>query len=265
MSTALDEIAHAEFPEAIKPALSRLTKAPIRVNASRCVWALGTIVFCLIVLNLGTRIPLSLATGEISAGVVEVAYRFDLDRENTLGAWYSSLTLFFSAVLLGIIARDKFAQRDKFAFHWAMLALIFVSMSLDESAAIHEISMVPLRRFWGLSGFFYFAWIVPGAVALVVLALAYIRFLWHLDQTTQKLFMLAAATFVGGALLLESLGGMLAESEGFHSLAYILVSTLEESCEMLGILIFIYALVKYLGQTLGTLSLDFRFDAGAAK
>ena len=202
----------------------------LTVSSTQVVRVLGAIVLGLVALNLMTRLALYGVDGNVSGGAQEVAFRFDLDRENTLASWYSSLALFSCAGLLALIARIKFAQRAAFAAHWAWLAAGFAAMSLDESAAIHEISMVPLRRILDLHGFFYFAWVVPGACAVLAIALAYLRFLAQLERPTRKLVLTAAGTFVGGALGLEALGGMLAESQGFNSLSYILISTLEETC-----------------------------------
>jgi hypothetical protein len=227
------------------------------INGRSVVRVLGTFVLGLVLLNLATRLAICAVDGDIGGGMREVAYRFDLDRENTLAAWYSSLTLLACASLLAVFSWKSFSIRAPFAAHWACLAAGFAMMSLDESAAVHEISIVPLRRILDLHGLFYFAWVVPGACAVLGIAVAYFRFLLHLDRTTRNRFLAAGAIFVGGAMGLEAIGGMLVEWQGFQSVPYVLVSTLEETCEMVGILIFLYALIDYSACRLQKLCLCF--------
>jgi hypothetical protein len=60
---------------------------------------------------------------------------------------------------------------NKLSLGWLGLALAFVFLSLDEATQIHEFFIGYFRIDFGLSGYFYSAWIIPYGVALVVLAL----------------------------------------------------------------------------------------------
>ena len=46
---------------------------------------------------------------------------------------------------------------------------------------------------------------------------------------------------------MELVGGLVVESRGFDAPLYVLVMTIEESLEMIGIMTLIYTLLKYLG------------------
>ncbi|MBD0314367.1 MAG: hypothetical protein ICV86_16405, partial [Microcoleus sp. T3-bin5] len=67
---------------------------------------------------------------------------FNLDREINYPSWYSSFTLLFCAILLGIIASAKKKQGDRYFGHWKALGFIFVFFSLDEILSLHEILII---------------------------------------------------------------------------------------------------------------------------
>jgi hypothetical protein len=60
--------------------------------------------------------------------------------------------------------------------------------------------------------------------------------------------MLAAFLYIGGALGMEMVGSYIAEWQGQQNLLYALVATTEEVIEMIGIIVFIYGLLYYLGR-----------------
>jgi hypothetical protein len=54
--------------------------------------------------------------------------------------------------------------------------MVFVFLSIDESAAIHEMAVEPMRRLFNAHGLLYFSWVILGAAFVTVLAILYIRF-----------------------------------------------------------------------------------------
>jgi hypothetical protein len=73
-----------------------------------------------------------------------------------------------------------------------------------------------------------------------------------LPARTRRLFLAAGAIFVAGAIGVEAVSGMQASLHGEQNLTYHLVITVEELLEMTGIVIFIYALLDYIGGQLTT-------------
>jgi hypothetical protein len=181
---------------------------------------------------------------------------FDVDSESNLPTWYSSVALLLCGLLLAIIAALKKQEGDRFAFHWKVLSFIFLFLSLDEVVGIHELPIAPLRQALHASGFFYFAWVIPGAILVLFFVLAYLKFLAHLPAKTRYMFFLAGLVFVGGALGAETLSGYYADfyknfgSEYSERTPYIIAVAIEEFCEMIGIVIFIQALLTYLSSYL---------------
>lgn len=129
--------------------------------------------------------------------------------------------------------------------YWVGLALIMAFLALDETAEIHEGFTGVTRSFLGVSGYLYYAWIIPWLAFALLVFLVYIRFLFMVPRKTAFLFCLAGAVFLLGAVGFEAIGGKIFEAGGHMNTAYTLVSTVEETLEMLGISILIYALINY--------------------
>jgi len=241
---------------------AQLLPVTIPVSAKRFCVVLVLAVFCLAAVNVATRQMLQVIDGDVYRGVREIAWRFDMDGENTVPAWFSSLLLFSCAAAAAAIWQIRKRTGGAFVLQWALLAGVFVYLSLDESAGLHEILIVPLRRRLGLSGILYFAWVVPGSVLVLGFFAYYFRFWWRLPSRVRALVFVAAAVYLSGALGMELMGGAIAESQGLESLTYTLVMTVEESLEMLGLVVFLYALCELIQQEAPNLT--FRFPGAAA-
>lgn len=93
-------------------------------------------------------------------------------------------------------------------------------------------------------GIFYFAWIIPAMAGVALLGLVFLGFLSRLPSSTRWSFMIAGSLYLGGAIGIEMLGGRQAELHSFENLTYQLFVHLEESLEMVGIILFIHALLR---------------------
>ena len=77
-----------------------------------------------------------------------------------------------------------------------------------------------------------------------------------LSKRIKNLFVTSGITFVIGAIGFELLGGRHSDLNGEDNLTYSLIYTCEEFLEMLGIVIFIYALLIYLAKQFKPLTLS---------
>lgn len=170
---------------------------------------------------------------------------FDLNREANIPTWYSSLILFISACLLFFISYYKGAKDSNQKF-WKTLAFIFLYLSIDELSSIHEDFNNPVRSLLHLGGVFYWSWIVPAILILIILFFYFFRFIISLPKETRNLFILSAIIFVGGAVGLEMIGGLLSSEGMRNSIPHRIETFFEEVMEMTGVLIFIYSLIKYI-------------------
>jgi len=171
---------------------------------------------------------------------------FDLDRESNVPTWYASAALLLAGLLVAGVAGEKRRAADPFARHWTGLAAILVYLSCDEGAALHEHLILPIQQGLGLDGVFYFAWVVVGIPVAGLVAIAYARFLRSLPRPTARLIALAGALYVAGAIGLEMVGAWWWDRHGGGDrFAYALITAVEETLEMAGVVVFIHAIAAY--------------------
>ncbi|MBL8155414.1 MAG: hypothetical protein JNM70_14615 [Anaerolineae bacterium] len=170
---------------------------------------------------------------------------FSVNAEQTIPTWYATLLLFGAAVLLAMIAVAQRQDDDRSWRHWAGLAVIFVYLSMDEGAVIHEIVADGLQNTLNLTGYLTFGWQIVAVPLLIVFGLLYARFLWRLPARTRNLFILAGLIYVGGALIVEAISANQYDRDGGITFPYLAIATIEEMGEMLGATLFIFALLDY--------------------
>ena len=171
---------------------------------------------------------------------------FILDGEANVPTWFSSSILLACAMLLAWIAMCQRAAEDRFWRHWTVLAAGFLYMSLDETAVIHEMLIRPTRQLLGFGGVLHFSWVVPAVILVLILAVAFARFIRNLPRGTRNLFLLSGTLFVLGSLGMESVSAFFYTGIGLESVGYGLATTVEEALEMAGIVLFLKALLEYL-------------------
>jgi hypothetical protein len=178
---------------------------------------------------------------DLRDGVRQVVLRFSLDGEGNVGAWFSCLFLAFCGYLLIQIGAKEKAEGAANARHWTVLGIIFFALSLDEEAAFHEMAIGPLRKLLHINGFLHFAWVLPGIIFVGAVFFYMLKLLRSLPKSYMSRFVTAGLIYVGGALLMETIGGK-AESNGLYGTwSYWIPTLLEEGMELSGILLFFFA------------------------
>jgi len=210
------------------------------------------VVVCLVVLSFLSHITLHFFPDSRFAKYFSTV--FNLNAEGNIPTFYSFLALLFSSILLGAIAHAKNLDSSPYKQHWKILSFIFLYLSLDEAGQLHEKLNTPMRSLLNATGFLYFTWVVPIGFLVVIFLLSYSKFLFHLPVSTRKLFVAACALYIGGAIGVELVGGYLATTKGMNPLFYKIATSIEESLEMLGIVVFIHALTSYIKTYLGGVS-----------
>lgn len=218
----------------------------ITFEPKKVVTFLGAIVIFLIVANfVGIVSKYYLGSHRIAL--------FNLDGEGNIPTLYSSAMEALCAGLLAIIAVAKKRQEKREYLYWAGLAITFLFIAADDGAAIHENIIRPLRNALHTSGVLFYAWVIPYGILVIAIGLIYLRFLFSLNVRIRYLIILAAILFVGGAIGVEMIGGQWVELYGQENAAYELITTCEQSLQMAGILVFIYALMSYIASELNDL------------
>ncbi len=211
-------------------------------------WLFRILALAAIVLVVLSLIAIALRHSDLHQHWTGFVQLFHLDMERNIPTWFESAVLFLDALLLALIARHEIADRSRWRFYWALLAAIFLLLSLDEIAGLHERLITPVREALGAGGPFYFAWIIPVGGAVIVLGFAYLRFLMALPRRSFRLFTLSATLFIGGAVGVEMVGGAYYEAQG-HTPIYDLITAAEEILEFAGAITFAHALADHARRT----------------
>lgn len=182
---------------------------------------------------------------EVHRSLVQVIDLFSVNAEETIPTWYATLLLFAAFVLLAFIAIAKRANQDRFRRHWTGLALIFLYLSMDEGAVIHEIVADALQNNLTLTGYLAFGWQIVAAPLLLIVCLFFVRFVFYLPHHTRNLFIVSGVLYISGAIVVEGISANQWYLDGGISFHYLAIATIEELSEMLGIVIFIYSLLDY--------------------
>ncbi len=164
--------------------------------------------------------------------------------KQNIPTWFQSTGLLVCSFLLA--AGWSNAKKSGFCRHWGMFSLIFLVLSLDEVACIHEGLGNVLSHALHTSGFFEYAWVIPGGIFTLIVFISSLRFLQHLPAHPRKSFIIAGAVYVSGTLGWEMMGGWYDTLHGSRNMTYMTLTVLEEAFESAGIVLFIRALLVYL-------------------
>lgn len=234
-----------------KDAGERMLTPSIRLQPSRIVRILSAIAVLLVVISVAGQLIRYVGGHDYAYGLLSPAEQlFHVNREQNIPTLFSVLLLLCAASFLGLITLLKRQHQDPDRFKWATLTVGFIYLAIDEAWSFHEMLVEPVRGLLGHDslGIFFFAWVLPAMAGVLILGLLFLKFLLRLPSLTRWSFLGAGAIYLGGAIGMEMLGGRHAESHGFENLTYQLLTHLEESMEMAGMIVFIYALLRYLAE-----------------
>lgn len=188
---------------------------------------------------------------------------FNLDNEKNIPTFFSVILLLSCCLLLTLIFFQHLKLDGKPNKYWAVLSVGFFYMSIDEFCSIHEnfgrfSSILLGNKSYPL---FHYAWVLPGFLIVIFVGLFFQKFLLSLPRTTKINFIIAGLIYVTGIIFLEALNGyyfaLYKDAFGYQNLIYNALVTIEESCEMLGLILFIRALIDYLSTHFPQFSIQF--------
>jgi hypothetical protein len=110
-----------------------------RISAQKVTRLLLLTVLCLTLASLGSQFLIYIWG---SNGLLAPLQTFNTGHDTNIPTWYSSFALFLSSILLAIIATAKKRNKDRYTLHWFFLFGIFLLLSIDEVAMIHESTQV---------------------------------------------------------------------------------------------------------------------------
>ena len=245
---------------------AKTIRLSIYLSTKKIIQFLLIIVLGLHLINLSFKILEKINPNSI---LIKLAVKlFDVDGEGNIPAFYSAATLLICAILLAVITTIKRQTKDSYFWHWGGLSIIFLFLTWDEAVQIHEKLMNAPMLYKILdwlkieaSGLLNFPWVIVGILAVIVVFIIYWKFLLSLPRKLQRLFIIAASLYVGGAIGMEMIGGLVLGNSSHldsyqNNILYILSISLEEILEMLGVILLIYSLLKYISSLLEKITIN---------
>ncbi len=181
---------------------------------------------------------------------------FDFDHERNVPTFFSSFLLLLASSLLLLVALGHRRCGEAWR-RWVGLSTLFTFLALDEFVGLHERLSPLVHDAVGSYSFVSFGWLLPYQVALVLLAIIYVPFICRLSRDVRRLFLVSALVFLMGAMGLEILAAhRVALWNNNSPWLYAVLYTVEESFEMLGVILFVLGLMRHLVRNLPALSLE---------
>lgn len=230
----------------------------IRVSKSRIILILGSVALVLFLLSVVGQLLLRPTQPAHVQGIITM---FNSAAEGNMPTYYSSMLLLIAALLLFVVTIMERATKSKYVPNWAFLTVGFIYLSMDEMLVLHESISLFIRAVTDYSGegVLKSPWVILGTITVAVIFLMFIKFITHLDRKTRYLFLIAGALYVSGAIGFEIIENLYADAHG-QELIYSMLQNLEEGMEMAGIIVFISALLGYIGVNYRSLHFDFHTD-----
>ena len=216
-----------------------MTTRPSSTDLSRyLLLAFGFLLFmnCVIVFALYLE-------GEIAATGWKRFLNFD--SESNLPTWFSTFLFFLCGYHL---YQNRRAEDGNVSF-WTILAGVFVYLGIDELAQLHEKFNRVGRSLVGYevgegNALLHHAWTIPYLLIFGVVGLLLLRGFLRLPYWVKWRFVLAGGVFISGAVGMEMLSGTLL-ADGDKTIVYYVFTTLEESLEMFGLILFNHTILQY--------------------
>jgi hypothetical protein len=172
--------------------------------------------------------------------------KIDINREANIPTFFSTLLILMATFLLWVISVLERNHKQPFGVYWAVLSVIFLILALDEASSLHERLEDLVKRLYAFSGLFHYAWVVPALLFVFILGIIYLRFFLSLPRHIQGMLLIAISTYLIGAIGIEMLNGWYRNTIGMTRFIETILTTIEETLEMLGMILFIRSLMIYL-------------------
>ncbi len=226
-----------------------MNKNQISINPVKIILALCILALFLILASICGQLMIYVFTqNTVNSLLLRFIRLFQLNQENNIPTLFTVLLMIFISLLLWVIIALSRKQKTPYVSNWVILALGFMFMAFDEAFQVHE-RFVDLGRTILCNnnlGIFYNSWIIFYIPLVLLLLLFFLRFLFNLPLRTRLTFLIAASIYLGGCIGMEMIDGSYAESHGTKNLVYNMMANIEDSLEIIGLLVFSWALLSYI-------------------
>lgn len=215
-----------------------------RPFSSKTFLTLISVTAILLVIHLFLQYVNLIVYEEQNGALFELSNRFDMDDEISVSTWFSQFLFLMVAAAAGLAAwLDRLKSSRRL---WWIIAAIGLLASIDEGAAVHEFSLQTIHNFvYGDTSpsLLINAWLIVLPL-LAVAGFLLARWGWHvLPKKTFLLFMAGGAIFMTGAVFFDWL---ISDVDSATYLSQGILVAAEETLEMVGTTVIIYAIIDYL-------------------
>lgn len=169
----------------------------------------------------------------------------DLDSEAAVPTWISTMLMAAAAVLCWTESRLADPGQTR---RWAWLGFGFFILSIDEVAGLHGSMRGPVRRLLDIDNPLFYGWVLPAIMVMAVAAVYFYPLIPTLPTKVRRRILIAGTAFVVGAIGLEMVGGVLAQSGMRGGWTYFMVSTIEELVEIISVFYFVDTMAMWFAE-----------------
>lgn len=165
--------------------------------------------------------------------------RFDVDNEISIPTWWSQTVLLISAGL-GVAAWKVGGSR-----WWLAFSGLFLFLSVDEGAMLHEAFITKFREYTtnsSATGLGAHTWLIPVTIVFVILLIPFVKFIHTLPKRSVVLLATGMGLLFFGAIVYETIGLLSFEAGTFWYQG--LNVAIEEAFEMFGASLVVYAVLE---------------------
>ena len=206
----------------------------VTINTKRLT---RTLFICLVSLFL-VNLVLMLVTGLRYRGLLlnQLFHKFYFDSKFNLPSFFNTLLLLIATGILYYV-HIAYARKYVPELKWFWLAVLFFLMAIEENVSVHV--------FLGTLQPSFLAWVIPVGVALIALVAYFGQLVYKVLRKIAIGFVMSGIVYTTGAIVLQLTGARLEPVVGKWSAVYAGISTLEETLEMLGVIMFIHYMLEY--------------------
>lgn len=224
--------------------MSETREATKKSVANRILWALIGVTLVITAIHLLFQYLNIVVFYQQVGQFYELSNRFDLDDESSVPTWFSQLLFLaigVSALLAAYLQKNKAVRRL-----WGIIAAIGLLFSLDEISGLHERVLqsihVLLFQDAGPTKLANAWWVVLPFV-LVICGWLIWQMTHLIPRRTLFIFVLSGFVFLSGAVLVDLFTSVASRETFLNQGVYVAI---EETLELIGTIIALYAILDYL-------------------
>lgn len=197
-----------------------------------------------------------LATPKRLTGLIAL---FNMVEERSLANFISATALLAAALVSTLAALSCRNGSRALRRGWWASSVILLFLAIDEGAGIHDLLSGAGQRAMDSHGLFFIGWVAPYMVLAVATGMILLPFIWKLPRATMSRLMAAGIVYIGSAMGMEMLEGLLMEQSVNgaalsavnmevinHTVIMVVLVSIEEVGEMFGVALALRALLMHI-------------------